>query len=1014
MGNLVANSHGSLYNGVSQQPASMRGTNQVEEMYNVYPSIEYGAVRREPLQQPDGSVGTLPVMSTSDSDSYTKMIIDGKSVYQLNINSGIPEIVQLEPFYKVLRVGDGITISSTASQYLASNIGGYKRTQFATTTIKNTTLISNDTVIPLTTPFSTKIGLGADQYALLWVKHADAALGIDYTVTINGTNYKTDQKDRGIDSKSYAQPSSDIGAVSYEVTYPAPIRPTISPRSVRWDSDRFTPVWNDTPVYLSGAGWTAGLWYGEAWMTAGDIAQANAYTAAKDAREAALTQLYRDRDRRNRLESAQDKLDAWINQDIKGPTNTEDATAELVSKIRSAGYVVHEYGSMFVIETNGEDVSTTDSFGNNAISLFYRDIPGTELLPAKVYDIWKFLKFRVKQETAEEDVAYWVRWSGSVWEETQEDDAVAIDNSTMPIEMKVTFYESGSIASVDIAGRDWDDRAMGDAITNEGPGFLNDRPIRDIFFYRNRLGFLSDSGISMTESGNHSNLWRSTAITTLDSDPIDFIVSTNSSTALRHTVMNQDKIFIFADNVQFVMDGGAVFGPKSVKVNEVSHYILDLDIEPIVSDNKIIMVGGTDKSTIVYEYVYNQSYGIAEATALTAHVPGYIMKDAVCLAASNEDDMIFIIASDHRETLHGLQGVPVFGDILTGDAYLNSAYGTEATEGIITPRRIVYGYKFSDSGNQRVQSAWFKWNYRGSVLQVTAARGILYLDIDHEFGADQTLYTIGDGTWDMNLPWDMTEMNWNMTEVAYLQSIQTQRRFAKQALRPPFLESVTNDYEIKGSIFDDTITLLSDYKDFGHYVNRAYIDLGEFIFKDRASKRYSSASTMLKTINLKTDPSSLHTILIRNLDTSRVREVGPLANKKFKGIGLASNFFTQEMQRVNVDGRNTPDGTTFDTIGITVPQNIGGTIYSDRSIESGDVGGAFDSAEIANTDGDEVPQNNAEKANLFGQDVPVMVGGSNASTRVVISSYADEERDYGFRIHDIIQEARVNQRFNLA
>jgi len=51
---------------------------------------------------------------------------------------------------------------------------------------------------------------------------------------------------------------------------------------------------------------------------------------------------------------------------------------------------------------------------------------------------------------------------------------------------------------------------------------------------------------------------------------------------------------------------------------------------------------------------------------------------------------------------------------------------------------------------------------------------------------------------------------------------------------------------------------------------------------------------------------------------------------------------------------------------------------------------------------------------LYGIDVPVMIGGRSDSTRVVISSYADAKMDYGLRIHDIIQEANVTQRYNLS
>ena len=187
----IANSHGSMYNGVTQQPPHMRSPSQCEEMYNCFPSVEYGLVRRSPLEQPDGSASSTPIMSGQDEDAYTKMIIDGNSVYQINISGGIPYVVQLQPFYKVLRPGAGINISSDASWYLKQQLDGkYTRSQYATTTIKNTTLISNEGVLPRTTRRRTP-DYAWGSWAMVWLKSADAVLGIQYNIHLNGRTFTT-------------------------------------------------------------------------------------------------------------------------------------------------------------------------------------------------------------------------------------------------------------------------------------------------------------------------------------------------------------------------------------------------------------------------------------------------------------------------------------------------------------------------------------------------------------------------------------------------------------------------------------------------------------------------------------------------------------------------------------------------------------------------------------------------------------------------------------------------------
>ena len=1019
---LVANSHGSMYNGVSQQPPHMRSPSQCEEMYNINTSLEYGLIRRMPLESPDGAQTSAPSMSMADEDSYSKMIIDGNSVYQININNGTPSVVQVEPYYKVLVVGTGagyINMPSLAAWYLKQKEGTkYRRSQYSTTTIKNTTIISNDTIIPQTRVDDAPGGNNWE-YALVWLKVGDPALGIEYSIVLNGVTYTTDKKNRGGANKVGPEPYDVLDDDLSSIYFPYPQRPSILfNQQTRFDGDLKAVVRSNTsePVYYTGVhafvdGWGGGY----QWLTSSEISQIQAYRTLLDGRTSALKQMESSKRRRLRLEQYQAKLNSWLAQDVRHPGTTKEAAIELASKIRAAGHTVHLDGSMLAIKMkkSSSSISTYDSYGNNAMSSFYKDIDGIEGLPSKMRYNWVFFRFRVKQEKTYDKVAYWVKWNGKTREETTHDTDTVIIQHTMPVEMRIQFYTNGSIARVDIGLREWDQRKVGDDVTNKGPKFLNRKPIRDIFFYRNRLGFLTDEGVAMTESGDHSNLWRTTAMSSLDSDPIDFVVSTTSSTSLKYTIMNQDKIFILADNVQFVMDGGLVLSPSSVKVQEVSHYVLNLDVSPIVSDNKIIMIGGTDKSTIVYEYAYNQNIGVAEATALTAHVPGYILKDVVCLAASNEDNMIFIVASDHREKLRPHTGGSYFRDMYDDEPY-PAPKGFQPLDKY-PDRKILYVYKYADSGNERVQSAWSKWNYRGSVLQVAASRGVLFMDIDHEFYGDQTVTIIGTGIWEMSGAWLHDDMNWNMTEDDYMNSVQLQRRFARQALRPPFLEAVTSDFEVSSSVLDDDAIIRLDYKDFGEYINRSYVDLGEFVFKDRASKKYTAGVSKLGAINIKSDPASLHNIIVHNHDTGSAREITPRNNKRFKGAGLAANYFLFETGHVALAGAREVDGDKFDTINILEPVSVAKE-FGEKTMRGGSLVGAFDTASIANTDPTYIPPRaeNDEMPNLYGIDVPVYIGGRSDSTRVVISSYFDAGRDYGFRIHDIIQEAEINTRFNLS
>src|SRR3546814_1269810 len=47
------------------------------------------------------------------------------------------------------------------------------------------------------------------------------------------------------------------------------------------------------------------------------------------------------------------------------------------------------------------------------------------------------------------------------------------------------------------------------------------RPIRDVFFYQNRLGFLVDENVVFSCAGDFGNYWRTTVLDYISSDVID-------------------------------------------------------------------------------------------------------------------------------------------------------------------------------------------------------------------------------------------------------------------------------------------------------------------------------------------------------------------------------------------------------------------------------------------------------------------------------------------------------------
>ena len=62
----------------------------------------------------------------------------------------------------------------------------------------------------------------------------------------------------------------------------------------------------------------------------------------------------------------------------------------------------------------------------------------------------------------------------------------------------------------------WAYRLVGDDDTNPAASFVG-KKIKDVFFFKNRLGFVADENVIFSEASEYFNFWRTTVTQLLDS-----------------------------------------------------------------------------------------------------------------------------------------------------------------------------------------------------------------------------------------------------------------------------------------------------------------------------------------------------------------------------------------------------------------------------------------------------------------------------------------------------------------
>nr|WP_319513373.1 hypothetical protein [uncultured Cohaesibacter sp.] len=357
----------------------------------------------------------------------------------------------------------------------------------------------------------------------------------------------------------------------------------------------------------------------------------------------------------------------YIAQQLYDGLVASDYTEEngwTVKLIKNAIYIKKASGNF------GIDV--VDGYNNNAAVAVKGEIQDFSDLPSFAED--GFIVRTTASEGTEFD-DYWVRFEATdsgtnrgVWRECPAPGvAYEIDPSTMP--HALVREEDGSFTFQEV---DWPDRTAGDEDIIPRPSFVG-RTISDLFFYKNRLGFLSDEFIIMSKSGEFFDFWPTSATAQLDDDPIDVSASHTKVSLLKTAVPFQDRLILFSPQTQFVLKGSELLTPKSISIRPTTEFESSLLAEPVAAGKNIYFTVDRGSFTMLREYSYDDNTELADAADVTSHVPQYVPDGVFKIASSSHEDVL-ICASDKEPS-------------------------------------AMYVYKYYWSGQNKLQSSWSKWEF---------------------------------------------------------------------------------------------------------------------------------------------------------------------------------------------------------------------------------------------------------------------------------------------------------------
>ncbi len=262
---------------------------------------------------------------------------------------------------------------------------------------------------------------------------------------------------------------------------------------------------------------------------------------------------------------------------------------------------------------------------------------------------------------------------------------LGFDPATMPHSLSPDPDNPGEYVFREI---DWKTRTAGDLETIPEPSFIG-KPIEEVFFHSNRLGFLSDVNVHLGVSGDVYNFWRSTATNLLDDDPIDIEVASSYGATLRNAVSFDSRLLVFSDKEQIMVEAEDIITPATVEANVVTAFNSQTAARPSMAGRHLYFPFSRGGFSGFREYYVPDGTGGFDASDVTAHVAKYLQGQVVLADTTTNEDLLACVCD--------------------GDP------------------RTVYLYKYFWSGERKIQSSWSKMQFSGEVQSLTFVDSDLYL-----------------------------------------------------------------------------------------------------------------------------------------------------------------------------------------------------------------------------------------------------------------------------------------------
>ena len=752
---LISGTIPSLINGISQQPATLRLPTQGEVQENGLSHIARGLEKRPCTEHVADTGATsnnsndvfIHTIRRSEDEAYA-LIVKGTdtgsaepSVKMIDLTGFATGTAGSEVYIKAAETTSNITASDVLSSSVNTDVRNYlgnfistnpfEPNKLSATTIADFTFLLNKTVTVQQKGGDDFDSVDRDYEALIYFKIGD--FGADYKVEIKewDVDSVTGEPDMEVRTSGSVNPLKTITA-----TYKTPDNKTKS----RSGDENTESINNQAAVVVHNIAWN--LYDGMATVKTIPVELKKSAVSPNDAYVHQVsdtgtpTSIYGgtvgviDNGSYSHTNAA---------TGLKALGNTNGTFTTTYNEGESLMHISNNKYPFTVEVTDGKgDAYMRAINGSDEVAQFGH-LPGSGL-PSPQADNF-VAKISGDKSTGQDD--YFVKWEGNVWKETikpvypggkadisskhahevvKRNARTSLNAATMPVNLFKAFGTVGGASNsiyYVLSTVDWKPRKVGDLGTNPFPSFANyvlsgnattaptdstdaTYKINDIFFHRNRLGFVSDENVILSESGEYFNFFHNTVLSVLDTAVIDVAVSNNQVAILKSAIPFQENLVLFSDLQQFKLTSEQFLTPTSVIVDVATNFETSTDTKPVPAGKTIFFPFQRGAFSGIREYFIDIASETNDANEVTAHVPEYIEGTVKKMAVSSNEEVLLVLSDTNRREL------------------------------------IVYKYYYNDK--EKLQSAWSKWKFDAEIIDVEFIGSVAFMLLRRGNGSNDPVY----------------------------------------------------------------------------------------------------------------------------------------------------------------------------------------------------------------------------------------------------------------------------------